>query len=157
MASDEVMRANIAAAVQRVDVIQVSVDAGHLLVHWLGQLADIGRQRNGCAPIGLVEVQHAIAEAVAAGCDSRRRESEGLVAPEVLALNEEPVMNLKDAAWMLELKPDSVRLMCRQGTLKAKKVGHSWFPTVTAVHQEVGRRAERRTPCAGHCRCTTPS
>lgn len=137
------MRAKVGAAVQRVDGIQISVEVGRLLVHWLGQFADIVTQRNGCAPVGLVEVQHVLAEAVAGHGDSRSRESEGLVAPELLALSEEPVVGVEEAARMLGLKPDSVRLMCRQGTMSAKKVAGRWFPTTTAVQEQLRRRAER--------------
>jgi hypothetical protein len=79
MVGDE-MRSKISSAVQRVDAIWVSIDVGRLLVHWLGQFADVTAQRNGCALAGLVEVQYALAEAVAANGDSRRREHEA-VAP----------------------------------------------------------------------------
>jgi len=137
------MRSKISAAVQRVDAVQLSADVGRLVVHWLGQLAETAVQRNGCAPDGLVEVQHAIAEAIATGGDSRRRESEPAVSPELLALAQEPVIELEDAAQMLVLKPDTVRGMCRDEILAAKKVGGRWFPLAAAVQQELRRRAGR--------------
>lgn len=145
MASDEVMRANIAAAVQRVDVIQVSVDAGHLLVHWLGQLADIGRHRNGCAPIGLIEVQQALAEAVAGGGDSRQREPEGLAAAEILGLNRDTEITTAEAAAQLGLPADSVRWHCRRGNLDSRKVGRQHMVTVASIESYKRRKAEDRS------------
>jgi len=137
------VRSRIGAAVQRVDAVLVSADVGRVLVHWLGQLAEVTVQRNGCAPAGLVEVQGALAEAVAAVGDSRVREPCDVLASEVLALGQEPVVNVGDAARMLDLKPDTVRLMCRRGKLGAKKVAGRWFPAVAAVQNQLRRRVER--------------
>jgi hypothetical protein len=123
--------------------VQLSVRASRMVVHFLGELAEITRQRNGCAPIGLVELQHSIAEAAAAIGDSRRRDSEALPAPEVLALAQEPTISVKEAARMLKLQPDSVRLMCRRRTLDAEHVEGRWFPRLAAVQEMLRRRAER--------------
>ncbi|WP_343709728.1 helix-turn-helix domain-containing protein [Mycobacterium sp.] len=125
----------LAAAVQRVEGIVVNADVARLLVHWLGQLADVAVQRNGCAPAGLVEVQRALAEAAVTAGDSRERESEAVPASEVLALMDEPVVSVDQAAEMLHLKPDSVRYLCRQGRLPAKRVAGRWFLSLTAVEQ----------------------
>jgi hypothetical protein len=138
------MRAKIEAAVHRVDVVQLSPDVARLVVFWLGQYAEISQARYGCAPEGLIEAQHAIAEVVTAtGGDSRRREETAASSADLLALAQEPVLDVKDAAHMLDLKPDTIRLMCRQGTLGAKKVAGRWFPMAGAVQQELHQRAER--------------
>jgi hypothetical protein len=135
------MRDRVAASIQRVDAILISTDTGRLLVRWLGQLAEIARQRNGCPPMGLAEVRRTLAEAIAA--DSRWRDSHAIPAAELLALGDEQVLGVEETARMLQLKPDTVRLMCREGTLEAKKKSGRWFPTADAVHDELCRRAER--------------
>lgn len=140
MRSDEI-RERMAAAIQRVDDIRVGADAARLTIHFLGEFAEERRQRNGCPPLGLIELQQAYAEALAS--DSRSRDSEEISAAGALALGDELVVNAEEAARMLRLKPDTVRLMCRKGTLAAKKESGRWFPTTAAVHAECRRRAER--------------
>lgn len=137
------MQAKILAAVQRVDGVMISPAVAKVLVHWLGRYAELAVQRYGAVPDGLALVQSVLAEAVAGGGDSRQRDSEPIGAPGLLALAEEPVMSLEAAAVKMGLKPDTARLKCRNGTLSAKKVGRSWFPTVAAVQEELHRRSER--------------
>jgi hypothetical protein len=95
-------REAISAAVRRVDVVQINPSVARRLVEWLGELAEIRRRTNGCPPIGLVEVQQALAEAVAGGGDSRQREPEGLAAAEILGLNRDTEITTAEArcpAW----------------------------------------------------------
>ncbi|OBJ43109.1 hypothetical protein A5621_00855 [Mycobacterium colombiense] len=132
----------MAGAVQRLDVVAMNADLARLVVFWLGRYAELAAQRNGCVPEGLVEAQHALAEAAVGVGDSRQREYEASMAAGVLAFGEDTVMNAEAAAQMLRLKPDTVRLMCRKGSLAAKKVAGRWFPDVVAVEEMARERAD---------------
>jgi Helix-turn-helix domain len=129
MASDEMRvltgdaREKISAAVQRVDAIQISPDLARVLVHWLGRLAEVLARQNSCAPEALVAVQHALAEAYAAGSgDSRHASRESIGAYDLLALGHDFV-DTEAAADMLGLKADTVRWHCRNGNLESQKFG----------------------------------
>ena len=139
-AADE--RTRIAASVQRIDSVVISVDAARLVVHWLGQLAEITRQRNGCPPEGLVEFQHAIAEELVA--DSRRREQDGLGEPEAVAFEHEQCMGTAEAAAELGVSADTARWHCRKGNLDGRKFGRQLMVTAASVEALKTRLSEQR-------------
>jgi Helix-turn-helix domain len=141
--SPDSMQAKISAAVTKVDGVMITPDVARLLVYWLGQLAEVARQRNGWPPRGLVEVQTALAEGVAAA-GSRGRESEGLVAAAVLRSGEEePLVGVEDAAKVLGIRPDTVRWHCRRGNLETHEVGGHRLITAASLERLRAERSER--------------
>ncbi|MEY8015256.1 helix-turn-helix domain-containing protein [Mycobacterium servetii] len=136
-------RTRIAASVQRIDSVALSLDAARLVVHWLGQLAEITRQRNGCPPEGLVEFQHAIAEELVA--DSRRREQGGSRPHELVGFeHEQRYMEPAEAATALGVSADTVRWHCRKGNLDGRKFGRQVMVTAASVEALKARRSEQR-------------
>jgi hypothetical protein len=127
--------------------VQINPSVARRLVEWLGELAEIRRRTNGCPPIGLVEVQQALAEAVAGGGDSRQREPEGLAAAEILGLNRDTEITTAEAAAQLGIPADLVRWHCRRGNLDSRKVGRQHMVTVASIENYKRRKAENnRSP-----------
>lgn len=129
------LRERISAAIQRVDSVQISADVGRLLVHWLGQHAEWAKQRYGCAPDGIEDVQYALAEAVAGGVDSHRASIEAIPAPLVSDLVE-----VRHAAAVLGVKPTTVRWHYRSGNLSGRKVGETLMIDSHSLEQLRARR-----------------
>lgn len=136
------VRAKIGAAVRLPIGPEISWDLLRATIHWLSSHREMTIQRYGCPPDGLVEAIEVYAEAVAAGGDSRRRETERAAAPEDLALGRDSVIDLEEAAQMLRVKPDSVRDLCRRGVLAAEKRRNRWFPLKVSVMERVAMRKE---------------
>jgi hypothetical protein len=132
-------------AAVRVNAIPVDVDLVRYLVHWLGDYARL-KQSPGQpgVPEGLVPAQTALAEAVAVVSDSRRREQDGLGAPEVVAFEYEQCTTPTDAAATLGLSPDTVRWHRRRGNLDGRRVGRSWLVSTASVEALKTRLDERR-------------
>lgn len=144
MSADEV-RARMAAAIQRVDVdgILITTDVARLLVRWLGRLTEITRQRNGCPPLGLVELQGALTDECAA--DSRRREQDGLGARELVAFDhEQQYVWPPEAAAELGVSADTVRWHFRKGNLDGRKFGRQLMVTAASVEALKTRLSEQR-------------
>jgi hypothetical protein len=114
------LRERISAAVQRVDAVQITPDVGRLLVHWLGQHAEWAKQRYGCAPEGLEDVQYALAEAVARGIDSHGASMDATLPVEMSGLVE-----VKAAAAAIGVKETTVRWHYKRGNLSGRKVGQT--------------------------------
>ncbi len=121
---------------------ELSWDLIRANIHWLGNYRDMTIQRYGCPPDGLIEALAVLAEAYAAGSDSRPRETEPTAPPKILVLGQDAVIDLEEAAQMLELKPDSVRDLCRRGVLAAHKRRNRWFPVNAAVLERVAMSEE---------------
>lgn len=135
-------REAISAAVSRVDVVQISPGVARRLVDWLGEFADFKRRCNGCPPIGLIEVQQALAEACADASDSLcLREDFTPGDAEILALGHDAVIDTETAADMLGITPSGVTYLCRQGRLDAQKRAGRWFPTIAAVQERTANRS----------------
>ncbi|MFP1155542.1 helix-turn-helix domain-containing protein [Mycobacterium sherrisii] len=130
----------IAAAVQRVDAVQISPDVARAIHFWLGQYIKLTSARYGCPPDGVAEVQYALAETLAA--DSRQREQITADCAELLALDHEAVETVKSAARRLGREECTVRWMCRNGSLAAVKRGQQWFPKTAAVDEIVAQRKD---------------
>lgn|GEM_PF-5643725 len=181
-APDDARRAALAAAVRRVDVVQIAPDLARVLAHWLGEFVELATRRYGCAPDGVAGVQHevaaaavvdrealvapasarrialwlgqflelsgglsddiravqnALAEAVAAG-PSRNRDGLPVCVTTPIALGHDEsggVVTAATAARILGVKPDTVRLWCRDGKLDAVRDGSRWYPKATAVQE----------------------
>lgn len=129
--SSENRRNAISAAVERVDRIQMTTDFGRMLVHWLGNLAELSRQRYGCTPEGVIEGQHAIAEAIVG--DSRVREAKCSAVQELLQSTHGSDVDTARAAELLGLKADTIRWHIREGNLQARKAGRQLMVTVASI------------------------
>jgi excisionase family DNA binding protein len=123
----------ISAAVERVDRIQITTDMGRMLVHWLGNYAELALQRYGCTPQGLIETQHAIAEAVVG--DSRQREAKCAAVHELLSSRHGSDVDTARAAELLGIEADTIRWHIREGNLHAHKVGRQWMVTVASIEE----------------------
>jgi hypothetical protein len=121
----------IRAAVERVDRIQMTTDLGRMLVHWLGNYAELARQRYGCTPQGLIETQHAIAEAVVG--DSRQREVKRSALQELLLSGHGSDVDTARAADLLGITADSVRWHCRKGNLVFHRVGRQMMISAASI------------------------
>jgi Helix-turn-helix domain len=128
----------ISDAVRRVDVVQISPDVARYLVHCLGRLADDLVRQNGCAPEALVAVQHALAEACA---DSRTREGDVISALTVPDSDRDVLMDTKEAAAVLGIRPTTVTLHCRSGLL-GQKVGREWVIRLDELKEFQRARSE---------------
>jgi hypothetical protein len=126
-------RANISAAVSRVDVIQISPDVGRLLVHLLGKLAEYETRRNGCPPDGLEDIQYALAEACAS--DSHGASIEAIPAHVVSDL-----IDTQAAAAVLGVETTTVRWHYKKGNLAGQKVGKTLMITSDSLEQLRARR-----------------
>jgi hypothetical protein len=113
-------RERIAAAVHRVDTIQISPDVGRLIVHWLGGYAKLAQARYGCLPEGLADATYALAEACAAHIDSQRASIEAIPALEMSEL-----VTVKAAAAAIGVKETTVRWHYKRGNLAGRKVGQT--------------------------------
>lgn len=109
-------RANITAAVRRVDTIQIDPDLVRIVVHWLGQYADLATQRHGCPPEGLTEVQYTLAEACAASKNSRQHQLEHLAATQPLTSGYDSECDTSEAAALLGITASGVRYHCEHKT-----------------------------------------
>jgi excisionase family DNA binding protein len=137
-------RAAIAAQVQRVDAIQITPALANLIHRFLSRYADLATQRYGAPPEGLQDTQYALGEALASKPDySRQREQNPADSPQFIGLGGDEVMSTDEAAKMLDLKADSVRYMCREGKLAAKRPGRQWFPLLAAVQELKAAREDR--------------
>jgi hypothetical protein len=113
--ASDARRANISAAVSRVDAIQISPDIARLLVHLLGKLAQYETRRNGCPPDGLEDIQYALAEAVAG--------SHGASVEAIPAHVVSELVSVAAAAAALGVEPTTVRYHYAKGNLQGTKVG----------------------------------
>jgi hypothetical protein len=140
-------RSAISDAIQPLQGIRISADVGRLLVHWLGQHAEICKQRYGCAPEGLADVQYALAEACAAdsGDDSRQREFSAEAAVRLLPSEHDVWVDTAAAAVALGCKSDNVRDHRRRGNLVSRKVGRQHMISVQSIDRLKSRLAERST------------
>lgn len=134
-------RANICAAVNRVDVIQISPDLARCLVQWLGSYAKLAQSRNGCLPDGLEDAAYALAESCAGTGDLRQREDSALGDAEILGLGDGAVIDANTAAEMLGISTSGVTYLCRNGRLDAQKRAGRWFPTLAAVQERTMNRS----------------
>jgi excisionase family DNA binding protein len=48
-------------------------------------------------------------------------------------MNLDNIIGTKEAAEILNLSPDHVKLLCRQGKIKAKLIGKTWIIDKTAL------------------------
>lgn len=134
---------DMAGAVQRLDVVAINADLARLVVFWLGRYAELAAQRNGCIPDGLVEAQHALAEAAVSVGDSRQREQNSSAAVETIVSGHEPCVDTATAAAALGCTADKVRDHCRRGNLKSRKVGRQHMVTVDSLESLRVRLNER--------------
>ncbi|WP_139043255.1 helix-turn-helix domain-containing protein [Mycobacterium lentiflavum] len=123
--------------VRRVDAIELAADVGRLVVHWLGDYAEIKRQRYGCTPEGVVAVQHALAAAIVSDGDSRQHEAEGLGLTGVLL---SAYVDTAVAAQRLGLTADAVRWHCRRGNLASRRVGRQLMVSTESISDFKSRR-----------------
>jgi hypothetical protein len=133
---------SFSASVQRLDVVALHADVARVVVFWLGRYAKLAEQANGCIPAGLVEAQHAIAEAVAAVGDSRPRECSRIAGWDIADWERDELMDTTAAAAHLGLKPTTVTLHCRAGRL-GQKVGREWVIRASELEVFQRERVER--------------
>jgi hypothetical protein len=128
-------RKAISEAVRRVDAVQIDVNLGRLLVHWLSGYAKLAEARYGCTPEGLSEAMYALAEACAARGDSQPASPEAILAPVVSEL-----VDTKKAASVLGIAATTVRYHYKQGTLAGRKVGQTLMIDTSSLEQLRARR-----------------
>jgi hypothetical protein len=117
IASADARRANISAAVSRVDAIQISPDLARTIVFLLGNYAKLARRANGCTPDWLEDIQYALAEACAS--DSHGASPEAILAVGV----PQSLVDTKAAAKLLGVKETTIRYHFAKGNLRGTKVG----------------------------------
>lgn len=137
-------RANIALAVRRVDVIQIDPGLARIIVHWLGQYADLATQRHGCPPEGLTEVQYTLAEVcVSANKNSRQHQENGLTATQPLVSGHDSEFGTTETAALLGITASCVRYHCERGNLKSRRCGRQLMITATSIAELKARRNNR--------------
>lgn len=134
---------NMAAAVRRLDVVAIDADLARVIVFWLGKYAEMASQRNGAVPAGLVEAQHALAEAAVSVGDSRQREENRSVSAETVVLGHDAFVDTATAAEALGCTADNVRDHCRRGNLSSRKVGRQHMVTVGSLESLKARLSGR--------------
>jgi hypothetical protein len=134
--------AAISAAVQRLDGVMITADLARLLVHHLNKYAELATARSGCAPLGVVETQHALARVIAGSSDldSRMRAAEHAAADVVSSLVcEDRLMDIKAAAAVIGMDDTTVRRHCDRGRL-GQKIGRDWVIRSSEVERFMRER-----------------
>jgi len=143
-ASDE-MRANIAARVRRADTVQIDPALTRMIVHWLGQHAELARLRYGSPPVGLPEAQQILAEAcVDVSENSCRQQENHLTAIQPLISGHDSEVDTAEAAAVLGLTRGGVRYHCENDNLEYRRCGRQFMITRTSLAELKAHRENRK-------------